>query len=67
MLTLQLSFSCLTKKGRLFMEDEVKDLINIDIDLLKDINNIEKEQKFVNLMVDIIITITLNELNEKSD
>jgi hypothetical protein len=33
--------------------------------LLKDINNIEKEQKFVNLMVDIIITITLNELNEK--
>jgi hypothetical protein len=47
------------------MEDEVKDLINIDIDLLKDINNIEKEQKFVNLMVDIIITITLNELNEK--
>jgi hypothetical protein len=33
------------------MEDEVKDLINIDIDLLKDINNIEKEQKFVNLMV----------------
>jgi hypothetical protein len=28
------------------MEDEVKDLINIDIDLLKDINNIEKEQKF---------------------
>jgi hypothetical protein len=44
LLTLQLSFSCLTKKGRLFMEDEVKDLINIDIDLLKDINNIEKEQ-----------------------
>jgi hypothetical protein len=49
------------------MEEEVKDLVNIEIGLLKNINNIEKEQKFVNLMVDIIITITLNELNEKSD
>lgn len=49
------------------MEEEVKDLVNIEIGLLKNINNIEKEQKIVNLMVDIIITITLNELNEKSD
>lgn len=49
------------------MEEEVKDLVNIEIDLLKNINDIEKEQKFVNLIVDIIITFTLNELNEKSD
>ena len=49
------------------MEEEVKDLVNIEMDLLKNINDIEKEQKFVNLIVDIIITFTLNELNEKSD
>ena len=49
------------------MEEEVKDLVNIEIGLLKNINDIEKEQKIVNLIVDIIITFTLNELNEKSD
>lgn len=49
------------------MEEEVKDLVNIEIGLLKNINDIEKEQKFVNLIADIIITFTLSELNEKSD
>lgn len=49
------------------MEDNVKDLIEGKIKELK--NNIEeeKEHKFVILLIKIIVSITLKELNEKSD
>lgn len=49
------------------MEDNVKDLIEGKIKELK--NNIEeeKEHKFVILLTEIIVSITLKELYEKSD
>ncbi len=49
------------------MEDNVKDLIEGKIKELK--NNIEeeKEHKFVILLTEIIVSITLRELYEKSD
>lgn len=49
------------------MEDNVKDLIEGKIKELK--NNIEeeKEHKFVILLTEIIVSITLTELYEKSD
>jgi hypothetical protein len=49
------------------MEEDPKSLISIEIDNLNNTIEIEREQKFVNLLVEIIVTITLNELNEKSD
>ena len=49
------------------MEDNVKDLIDGKIKELK--NNIEeeKEHKLVILLTEIIVSITLRELYEKSD
>jgi hypothetical protein len=49
------------------MEDNVKDLIEGKIKELK--NNIEeeKEHKLVILLTEIIVSITLRELYEKSD
>ncbi|WP_432221862.1 hypothetical protein ACRASX_15390 [Flavobacterium sp. TMP13] len=49
------------------MEQEDKSLIDGKIDELKfDIEKLN-EQKFVNLLIEIIVSITLNELHEKSD
>lgn len=49
------------------MENEDKCLIDGNIDELKNCIAKEKEQKFVSLLIEIIVSITLNELNEKSN
>ena len=49
------------------MEQEDKSLIDGKIEELKfDIEKLN-EQKFVNLLIEIIVSITLNELNEKRE
>lgn len=49
------------------MEDNVKDLIELKIKELKNNFEEEKEHKFVILLTEIIVSITLKELYEKSD
>lgn len=49
------------------MEDNVKDLIEGKIKELKNNFEEEKERKFVILLTEIIVSITLRELYEKSD
>ncbi len=49
------------------MEDNVKDLIEGKIKELKNNTEEEKEHKLVILLTEIIVSITLRELYEKSD
>lgn len=47
-------------KEELFENDEIKSKIYEDLER-------EKEQKFVNLMIEIIVSLTLKELYEEGD
>jgi hypothetical protein len=47
-------------KEELFGNDEIKSKIYEDLER-------EKEQKFVNLMIEIIVSLTLKELYEEGD
>lgn len=47
-------------KEELFESDEIKSKIYEDLER-------EKEQKFVNLMIEIIVSLTLKELYEEGD
>lgn len=49
------------------MKENDKDLIDGKIKELKSNIEEEKEHNFVNLLIEIIVSITLKELNEKSD
>ncbi|MFC5683182.1 hypothetical protein ACYE2N_04535 [Flavobacterium sp. MAHUQ-51] len=55
------------KVWRIKMNENDKVLIDGKIkELKKDIEE-KREQNFINLLIEIIVTITLKELNEKSD
>ncbi|TGD58944.1 hypothetical protein [Flavobacterium humi] len=58
---------CLARRCKMKEQKEDDDLINEKItEIYCDIEN-EKEQKLVNLLVKIIVSITLKELYEKGD
>ncbi|MGM8363187.1 hypothetical protein ACSV4D_14840 [Flavobacterium sp. ARAG 55.4] len=55
------------KIWRIKMSENDKVLIDGKIKELKKDFEEKREQNFVNLLIEIIVAITLNELNEKSD
>lgn len=49
------------------MEEKDKVLIDQKIEKLKYDLEVAKEEKFVNLMIEIIVSLTLKQLHEESD
>ena len=49
------------------MEEKDNELIDKDIEQLKNDLEVVKEQKFVNLIIEIIVSLTLKQLHEESD